>query len=79
MANRGTQCCAFGCNKRKKRKIDAESLRSDSDRSSDEESEIKRKFPRTFARKLKFQFGYFRPVSFGKGQAELVLLFHYIH
>ena len=48
MANRGTQCCAFGCNKRRKRKIDAESLSSDSDRSSDEESEIKRKFPRAF-------------------------------
>ena len=48
MANRGTQCCAFGYNKRRKRELNAESFRSDSDESSDEESEIKRKFPRTF-------------------------------
>ena len=48
MGKNGTQCCAFGCNKRKKRKSDATLVRSDSDGSDDEESAIKRKFPRTF-------------------------------
>ena len=48
MANRGTQCCAFGCNKRRKQKLDVEELRSDSEGSADEESVRKRKFSRTF-------------------------------
>lgn len=38
------QCCAFGCLKRKRKKAS----RSDSDGSSDEETVLKRKFPRTF-------------------------------
>nr|XP_047133430.1 THAP domain-containing protein 2-like [Hydra vulgaris] len=41
---RGSQCCAFGCNKRKY----GGGKRSDSDGPSDEESSLKRKFPRTF-------------------------------
>lgn len=45
---RGRQCCAFGCSKRKKVGPDAKSVRSDSEGSSDEESKLKRKFPRTF-------------------------------
>ena len=48
MGKNGTQCCAFGCNMRKKRKLDNATIRSDSDGSDDEESEVKRKFPRTF-------------------------------
>ena len=46
MGKNGTQCCAFGCNKRKKRKQDA--IRSESEGTHDEESEPKRKFCRTF-------------------------------
>jgi hypothetical protein len=42
------QCCAFGCNKRKKSKT-AE-LRSDSEGTSDEETTIKRQYDRTFHR-----------------------------
>ena len=48
MGKNGTQCCAFGCNKRKKRKLEQEAARSDSEGSEDEESQIKRKYPRTF-------------------------------
>ncbi|KAG1655031.1 DNA transposase THAP9 [Nymphon striatum] len=48
MANRGTQCCAFGCNKRRKPKLNAEAVRSASEGSADEESERKQKFARTF-------------------------------
>ena len=48
---RGTQCCAFGCNKRKTtRGCDGEQLRSCSEGSSDEESVLKRQFSRTFHR-----------------------------
>lgn len=36
---RGTQCCAFGCSKRKKK-----GAKSDSDDSSDDESEEKKQF-----------------------------------
>ncbi|KAG1671208.1 hypothetical protein GQR58_016540 [Nymphon striatum] len=48
MENRGTQWCAFGCNKRTKRKLDAEAVRSASEGSADKESERKQKFARTF-------------------------------
>lgn len=44
----GTQCCAFGCKKRKRKKEDENRLRSDSEGSEDDESHIKRTFPRTF-------------------------------
>jgi len=40
---KGTQCCAYGCRKRKK-----SGSRSDSEGSGDEESLQKRKFPHTF-------------------------------
>ena len=40
---RGTQCCAYGCDKRKTKEA-----RSDSDGSSDDESAKKKQFPRTF-------------------------------
>ena len=42
--------CLFGCNKRKKRKLEqeAEAGRSDSEGSEDEESQIERKYVRTF-------------------------------
>ena len=44
---RGSECCAFGCSKR--RKLGDESCqRSDSEGSSDEESLKKRKLKRTF-------------------------------
>ena len=42
---RGLQCVAYGCKKRKCSKI---SPRSDSEGSEDEESCIKKKYPRTF-------------------------------
>ena len=46
---RGTQCCAFGCNKRKTtRGCDGNQLRSCSEDSSDEESVLKRQFPVLF-------------------------------
>ena len=46
---RGTQCCAFGCNKRRKtHDNDPEQSRSCSEGSSDEESVVKRQFARTF-------------------------------
>ena len=48
MGKNGTQCCAFGCNKRKKKKGVLQELRSDSEGSADEQSEVKRKHPRTF-------------------------------
>ena len=44
---RGTECCAFGCSKRRKLG-DTHSCRSNSEGSSDEESLQKRKFQRTF-------------------------------
>ena len=44
-AGLGPQCSAFGCNKRKKKK---NGERSDSDGDPDEETPIKRQFPRTF-------------------------------
>ena len=44
----GTQCCAFGCKKRKKPGTDH--VRSDSEGFSDEESEAKRKVKRGFHR-----------------------------
>lgn len=51
MGRLGTQCCAFGCNKRfKKKNLDTEELRSDSEGPSDEETFEKRKFARTFHR-----------------------------
>ena len=46
MGKSGTQCCSLYCNKRKKQKENNE--RSDSEGSDDEESKMKRKFPRTF-------------------------------
>ncbi|XP_037797679.1 THAP domain-containing protein 6-like [Penaeus monodon] len=48
MAKRGTQCCAFGCSKRRKYGNETEIFRSDSEGSDDDESMIKRNFPRTF-------------------------------
>ena len=46
----GSVCCAYGCSKRQK-KISTESyMRSNSDGSSDEESLVKRRHPRTFHR-----------------------------
>ena len=48
MGKNGMQCCAFGCNKHKKRKVDNTTIRSDSDGNDDEESKVKRTFPRTF-------------------------------
>ena len=48
MKKAGTQCFAFGCNKRKRVKEDKDKPRSDSEGSDDEESSVKRKFPRTF-------------------------------
>ncbi|XP_063079343.1 THAP domain-containing protein 1-like [Engraulis encrasicolus] len=44
---RGTQCCAYGCRKRKKQKGSLEG-RSDSEGSEDEDSVMKRSQPRTF-------------------------------
>lgn len=41
---RGTQCCAFGCSKCKKKGARSD---SDSDDSSDDESEEKKQFTRT--------------------------------
>ena len=46
---RGTQCCAFGCTKRKKTGV-----RSDSEGSDDEESAKKRLLSRTFYSLVKF-------------------------
>lgn len=46
MGKYSTGCIAYGCGKRRKRKI--EESRSDSEGSSDDGSENKRKFPRTF-------------------------------
>ena len=62
MANHGTQRCAFGCNKRRKLKTDAESVTSDGDGSSDEKSVTNSNSQEHFTRKLSFQFAYFRPV-----------------
>ena len=45
MKKAGTQCSAFGCNKRKRVKEDKERPRGDSEGSDDEESAVKRKFP----------------------------------
>ncbi|CAB4030215.1 Hypothetical predicted protein, partial [Paramuricea clavata] len=47
---RGTQCCVFGCAKRKKIGENKGESRSDSEGSDDEESVVKRKFPRSFYR-----------------------------
>ncbi|KAG5277263.1 hypothetical protein AALO_G00115550 [Alosa alosa] len=44
-AEKGTQCCAYGCKKRKKSRLNG---RSDSEGSEDEESALKRCHPRTF-------------------------------
>jgi hypothetical protein len=49
MGKSGTECCAFGCSKRRKNlKGIKNNPRSDSDGSDDEESAIKRQYPRTF-------------------------------
>ena len=49
MGKSGTECCAFGCSKRRKNlKGNKNNPRSDSDGSDDEESAIKRQYPRTF-------------------------------
>ena len=48
--NRGSQCCALGCCKRVKVDADKSELRSDSEGEIDEESHIKRSFPRSFHR-----------------------------
>ncbi len=45
---RGAQCCVFGCEKRKKFGENKDC--SDSEGSDDEESLLKRKFPRSFHR-----------------------------
>ena len=47
MGKLGTQCCAFGCNKRRKN-VKENTSRSDSEGPDDEESRLKRKFSRTF-------------------------------
>ena len=47
MSKKGTQCCAYGC-KRRRKKLDEP--RSDSDGDEDEETLLKRKVPRTFHR-----------------------------
>mgnify|MGYP002803474780 len=47
MGKLGLQCCAFGCSKRKK-KVKGDFVRSDSEGSTDEESGLKRKLPRSF-------------------------------
>ena len=47
---RGTQCCVFGCAKRKKVGENKRNARSDSEGSDDEESAIKRQFSRSFHR-----------------------------
>ena len=45
----GSQCCAYGCKKRKKTKAEQqENDRSDSDGNADEDTNAKRTFPRTF-------------------------------
>ena len=44
----GTQCCAYGCSKRRKKKVEGDFIRSDSEGSEDEETAIKKQFPRTF-------------------------------
>ena len=45
MGKFGTQCCAFGCSKRRKKvKVDDTTFRSDSKGTDDEESELKRTF-----------------------------------
>ena len=48
MGKSGTQCFAFGYNKRKKRRLEDGTCRTDSEGTEDEESQIKRKLPRTF-------------------------------
>ena len=48
MGKKGTQCCAFGCNKRKYIGSNEENDRSDSEGEEDAESAAKRRFPRTF-------------------------------
>ena len=49
MGKLGTECCAFGCSKRRKSfKTMENNQRSNSDGSDDEESSIKRQYPRTF-------------------------------
>ena len=50
MGKPGAQCSAYGCNKRKRGIKNPEYIRSDSEGSVDEESEVKRKVPRTFFR-----------------------------
>ena len=45
MGRLGMQCCAYGCNKRKK--SETSELRSDSEGTSDEEMAIKRQHDRT--------------------------------
>ena len=47
---RGPQCSAWRCNKRKKSKAAQKDNRSDSDGTSDDETPVKRQFPRTFHR-----------------------------
>ena len=49
MGKFGTQCCAFGCSKRRKKvNGDDTTFRSDGEGTDGEESELKRKFSQTF-------------------------------
>ena len=53
MGEHESQCCAFGCNKRfKKRNADTEIIRSDSEGPSDEETIKKRNLCACFTGKL---------------------------
>jgi len=48
MGKNGTQCCAYGCSKIRKKKVEVDFIRSDSEGSEDEGTAIKKQFPRTF-------------------------------
>ena len=50
MGKQGTECVAYGCNKRKRNTKDSNYVRSDSEGSDDEETSKKRTLPRTFHR-----------------------------
>ena len=57
MGKQGTQCCAFGCNKRfKKRNADTEIIRSDSEGPSDKETIKKKHLRASFTGKLRLNY-----------------------
>ena len=63
MGKNGTQCCVETC--RKRRKNLENRVRSDSEGSDDDQSSVKRKFPRTFHAyvfKLSCYYYYFLPL-----------------